>query len=71
MIEAIVKGLRLAAPTLIVAVVGAVGVTAGQEMGRGLGKWMSERLWKPETTTSRATKKVTRDAKTSKKKKTA
>lgn len=45
MFQAIAKGLQLAAPALIVAFVGAIGVNAGKEVGAGLGKWASERIW--------------------------
>ena len=49
MLEAILRALRLAAPGFALAVIGAIGVESGREVGRGLGKWAADRIWnKPE-----------------------
>lgn len=45
--NAIGKGIALAAPTLVVTVVGSIGVAAGKEMGEALGKWAAARIWGP------------------------
>ncbi len=44
MFQSIMKGLAAAAPALVVAFVGAVGVNAGREVGTMLGKWTVDRI---------------------------